>query len=90
MAVDSAAKRFSMLGLGNVSVLLRVPAGSIAAAQQATLLHLYHGIALDVPAIVAGAVKMSPYPSDRAMTPSTNSKRMVISTTKRRMVVNRG
>lgn len=49
MAVDTARKRFSMMGLGNPAVLVRVPAGSVDTAQRATLIHMYEGIAKDTP-----------------------------------------
>jgi len=54
MAIDTATKRFSMMGLGNPVFKYVVPSGAIGAPGRATYLDLYSGIALDPPsAIVA-------------------------------------
>jgi len=45
MAVDSKAKRFSMLAMGR-GAILPAPDGTIAAADRAHLLWLYAGIAM--------------------------------------------
>jgi hypothetical protein len=46
MAIDTAEKRFSMMGLGNPVLKLAVPTGSVNAAKRAVFLDLYSGIAL--------------------------------------------
>jgi hypothetical protein len=51
MAVDTANKRFSMMGLGMPHVLEVKPSGSVDAATRSTLLNLYEGITLDDSAI---------------------------------------
>jgi len=45
MAIDAASKRFSMMSF-SAPISLLVPAGSINAAQRATLSNLYNGITL--------------------------------------------
>lgn len=52
MAIDTASKRFSFMGIGNVSILHNIPAGSVNAAKRATFIHLYEGIALGTPAAI--------------------------------------
>lgn len=52
MAVDTAEKRFSMMGFGRVSTKLMTPTGSVNEAQRATALNLYSGITLDAPVVV--------------------------------------
>jgi len=55
MAVDSAAKRYSMIGLGSpVPRLMVPPGGSVGEMARRVLLYLYAGIALDAPAAVLG------------------------------------
>ena len=49
MAIDSAEKRFSIMGFGNPMVKLRPPTGAVDAAERSTLLDLYSGIALASP-----------------------------------------
>lgn len=49
MAVDTAEKRFSMMSFGQPFNKLRPPTGSVDAAERATLLDLYSGIALASP-----------------------------------------
>ena len=47
MAVDTAAKRFSMMGFGGpVPQMVLVPDGTVGASGRADLLYLYSGIAL--------------------------------------------
>ena len=46
MAIDTAERRFSMMGLGNPVLKLVVPSGSVDASERATFLDLYAGIAL--------------------------------------------
>lgn len=58
MAVDTANKRYSLIGFGSPTPrLLPIPDGTIAAADRAMLLYLYHGMALgavaEVPSIAA-------------------------------------
>lgn len=55
MAVDTAAKRFSMMAFGRGPGNIPIPDGTIAAADRAHLLRLYGGIAL------AGAPVSGPY-----------------------------
>ena len=50
MAVDTRAKRLSMLNFGGGG-LLPDPSGTVDAAARATLLNLYSGIALFSPAV---------------------------------------
>jgi len=50
VAVDTALKRYSMIGLGSAHKrMLPIPNGSITAPDRAVLLFLYSGIALDSP-----------------------------------------
>jgi hypothetical protein len=46
MAIDTAEKRFSMMGLANPSLTVPVPTGSVNAAKRAVFLYVYSGIAL--------------------------------------------
>lgn len=46
MAVDTAAKRFSIMGLGNPSVILTPPSGAV---DTYTHTNMYNGIAKDAP-----------------------------------------
>lgn len=48
MAIDTAEKRFSMMGFASIG-LFAVPTGTVDAEERATFLNLYGGIALDVP-----------------------------------------
>lgn len=61
MAVDTAAKRYSLVGLAApVPSLLPIPDGTVEAADRAHLLWLYSGIALGTPTVavaVAGTVR---------------------------------
>ena len=57
MAIDSKAKRFSMMGLGSPSSrTLPPPDGSINAADRAHFLGLYSGIALSNPSAAVAAL----------------------------------
>jgi hypothetical protein len=49
VAVDSAAKRASALGIGLVFTLLVVPDSTIAQSDRQTIAHSYSGIAADAP-----------------------------------------
>jgi len=55
MAVDTAAKRKSMLKFsgGSAAALVFLQGGGIPASDRATLLFLYEGIALDSPVAVS-------------------------------------
>lgn len=54
MAVDTAQKRFSMMGLGSpIPSMVSVPTGSVAAAMRADLVYLYSGITLQLQALQA-------------------------------------
>ena len=46
MAVDTAAKRFSMMGMGNSTIVLTPPSGTV---DNYTHTHMYNGIAKDEP-----------------------------------------
>lgn len=48
MAIDTAAKRLSMLNYGNGDLLPK-PSGAVDAGERATLLELYSGIGLSPP-----------------------------------------
>ena len=50
MAVDTAGKRFSVLGLAGIQTL-PIPDGTVAAVDRLHLLMLYSGIAADAPAV---------------------------------------
>jgi len=52
MAIDTAEKRFSIMSFGQPFNKLRPPTGSVDAAERATLLDLYSGIALGAPSAV--------------------------------------
>jgi len=55
MAIDTIAKRYSALNFASITDdLLPVPSGSIGLGDQATVLALYGGIALDPPTEVEG------------------------------------
>ena len=55
MAIDTAAKRYSMIGFGSpVPRLLPIPDGTIGNADRAMLLYLYHGISLGVLTVAMG------------------------------------
>ena len=47
MAVDTATRRFSMMGFGDTIDQYVVPSGAVGAAARATFLDLYSGIALE-------------------------------------------
>lgn len=49
MAIDTAHKRFSMMGVGFPMLKLIVPAGAIGADDRAVILDVYSGIALGTP-----------------------------------------
>ena len=49
MAVDTAIKRFSMLGFGSPAIKHVIPSGSVNAAGRSTLMDLYAGIASGAP-----------------------------------------
>jgi len=49
MAVDTAAKRYSMLGFSDVNAM-PAPDGTIAASDRLALLDLYSGISATIPA----------------------------------------
>lgn len=52
MAVDSAAKRFSMMELGAGVGLVLIPDGAIGAQDRSDLLDLYVGLSLSNPATI--------------------------------------
>ena len=52
MAVDTAQKRFSMMGVGYHPILVNIPQGAVQASERALLLDLYSGIALDSPVVL--------------------------------------
>lgn len=54
MAVDTQAKRFSMLGFANTLISLALVDGSVSDSDRSTWLTLYGGIALDAPVVVVG------------------------------------
>lgn len=57
MAVDTVAKRYSLIGFGSPTPrLLPIPDGTIAAADRAMLLYLYHGIALSAAVVEAPSI----------------------------------
>lgn len=59
MAVDTAGKRFSMIGFGGpVPQMVVIPDGTIGAPDRADLLYLYSGITLA--AIAASAILTGP------------------------------
>lgn len=65
MAVDTANKRFSLIGFGSpVPRMLPIPDGAFNAADRAMLLYLYHGLALGavVPPPTIAAIVYGPYP----------------------------
>ena len=47
MAIDTASKRFSMMGMGNPTITTVIPAGSVTSAQRATFINLYNGLILN-------------------------------------------
>lgn len=49
MAIDTAEKRFSMIGFGQPVLKLMTPTGSVDAAQRYVAIDLYSGISLDTP-----------------------------------------
>lgn len=51
MAIDTATKRFSLIGFGENFNLHTIPQGSVNAGERATLMDLYSGIPLASPAI---------------------------------------
>lgn len=54
MAVDTAAKRFSMMGFGSpIPAMLPVPSGTVGASPRADLLFLYFGLSLEVATAVS-------------------------------------
>ena len=56
MAVDTAAKRFSMLVIDNFNEMLFQVDGAVDTDDRAHLVGLYSGIALDVPSVGTGDV----------------------------------
>lgn len=72
MAVDTANKRYSMIGIGSpVPRLLPVPDGAFDAADRSMLLYLYHGITPVVVVPVTVAVSLYvPSPTATAYVPS--------------------
>ena len=52
MAVDSASKRASVLGVGLVFTLLVIPDGAIAQDERQTIAHSYSGILAGAPVII--------------------------------------
>lgn len=57
MAIDTATKRCSVIGVGSpVPRLLAVPDGAIAAQDRQELAFLYWGIAATTPVVVVGSV----------------------------------
>lgn len=68
MAADTRDKRFSLIGLGSpVPSMLPDPDGTIAAADRAMLLWLYHGIAV-AEEQVAAAYLLTLYARDATLT----------------------
>ena len=53
MAIDSKAKRFSMMNFGKRFIVLPPPTGTVDAAARATLLGMYSGISKAVSAVTA-------------------------------------
>lgn len=52
MAIDTATKRYSMIGFGAPTPrMLPIPDGTIAAADRAMLLYLYHGLTVGAAAV---------------------------------------
>lgn len=51
MAIDTAAKRYSMINLAHHHAILIIPDGTIGDADRAHLLGLYSGIALGEPTV---------------------------------------
>jgi len=51
MAIDSASKRASVLGVAIVSTLLIIPSGTIAQPERQTIAHCYSGILAGTPVI---------------------------------------
>lgn len=51
MAVDTASKRASALGIGMATVALIIPSGVIGQAERQTIAHCYSGILADFPVI---------------------------------------
>ena len=49
MAIDTSAKRFSIMGMANPMIKLVIPAGAVGAAGRATFIDVYSGITLDNP-----------------------------------------
>jgi len=49
MAIDTAERRFSFLGIGNPTIKHPIPQGSLGKPGRATLLDLYSGITLNDP-----------------------------------------
>ena len=52
MAVDTAAKRFSMLVIDNLNEMLFQVDGTVDTDDRAQLVGLYNGIALDLPPVM--------------------------------------
>lgn len=70
MAVDTATKRFSILGLFNPALKHVIPSGTIDAGQRSTFLDLYSGITLTEPTLafsIAARFNILMPPDDRMM-----------------------
>lgn len=52
MAVDTASKRFAMIGLAQPSVKHVIPAGSVGKPERATYLDMYNGITFQESVVV--------------------------------------
>lgn len=67
MAIDTAAKRYSMIGFGSPTPrLLPIPDGALSAADRAMLLYLYQGLSL-------GAVAAAPTIAATVYGPNPNA-----------------
>lgn len=56
MAIDTAEKRFSFIGIGNPSIKHVIPQGALGKPGRATLMDLYSGITLNDPSGVTGNI----------------------------------
>lgn len=69
MAIDSAEKRFSIMGMANPTIKLVMPSGSVTASERATFIDVYGGIAL------SGAAAFVAFPHPRGVHAGTNFTR---------------
>ena len=68
MAIDSAEKRFSMMGFGVPFIKKVVPQGSLGATGRATMLDIYNGISLDVPVTASRIMRQWNHKSNKVKT----------------------